>query len=907
MKTRRFLLVGVIFLALAISILSFSYVSALMNYYNLNLTSTTIGANQPIAGTINLTLTNHDSGTNVIYYIDNVQKGSMPLLDFLNNANVVKSCNPSDCNKKYSLSDSGTASLENFNAKNNSYLGFYLQGTNVEIQELYFSVEGQSQIFESCGDSSFKIDILGDGVIDYEYSSPGTARCGYKYSSENFILNQANAYAIVENIPSCEKIYLPKTGSVFVSAIIDSTNFEKLVARIYDPLNTINELGNCTMYPDDDGNYSCIIGGEFSQSPSFFVKEAKEYLVCLQDTASTNSYKILTEQTAPFSGFIGMNNIQNPNKDFAIYVQPFSFSPFNDYFDFNSSKITNMKQSIQSYINTKYSGNCSQGCVIPMRFISNDENQKINISLIDFKARIDGSLFQMNKVYQISPSYPNVNISNQLINFAFLNITSPTSTGTHKIGIKIGDTLKEANFNVAQAPSIISLSPLQVIPNKPIMFFVNAQPSSANKPITSYKWNFGDGTYEQSTIEPFTTHTYLNPGTYNIVITVTDNTSISSSASFSVSTNLSFNYVNQSLNEKINSLNNFNSKLNLQDSWFRDLFGINVTQLNQSLMQYKQQLNTSATETQLLTIQQGIDSINVPENITETLKIYESIYYSSPSFIYPAKIEELAYGSSAQYDSSLEEHYKNSIALWEENNLDIKISGTVKALNYKTNVEDKLTLLIISLDPTGDNLDNIYFTVQLPAGVTYNNLIIRDRQSFDTKDLGDSIGFTFDSLTDKKYIYLAMPGSHDLTRIRMFASPDLNEFRTGTGPVEKEKTAPWVLVIFIILIILTGIGVALWFLWRDYDIKLEKKLFSNKNDLFTLMNYISSALKANAKDSDIKEKLEKAGWKSAQINYAIKKVKKQKKKERIKEKQQSSSQKQQTGKLDISALFQKKI
>lgn len=903
MKTKRFLLVGVIFLALAVSILSFSYVSGLMNYYNLNLTSTTIGANQPIAGVINFTLTNHDSGTNVIYYIDNVQKGSMPLLDFLNNANVAKLCNPTDCQKKYALSDSGTLELINFNARNNSHLGFYLQGTTIEIQELYFTVDGQSQIFESCGDSSFKIDLLSDGVIDYEYSSPGTAKCGYKYNSENFILSQANAYAIVENVPSCQKIHLPKTGSVFVSAIIDSGNSGSLVARIYDPLNTINELGNCTMYPDDEGNYSCIVGGEFSQSPNFFSKEAKEYLVCLQDTSSTNTYKILTEQTSPFSGFIGMNNIQNPNKDFAIYVQPFSFSPFNDYFNFNSSKITNMKQSIQTYINTKYSGNCSQGCVIPMKFISNDENQKINITLIDFRARIDGSLFQMNKVYNIAPSYPLVNTSNQLINFGFLNITSPSNTGTHKVGIKIGDVLKESNFNVAEAPRIMSLSPLQVVPNKQIVFFVNAQPSSVNKPIINYRWNFGDGTSEQSTIEPLLTHTYINPGTYNVVITVTDNTSISSSASFSVSTNLSFNYVNQSLNEKINSLNSFNSKLNTQDSWFRDLFGVNVIQLNQSLMQYKQQLNTSATESQLLTIQQGLDSINVPENITETLKIYESRYYSSPSFIYPAKIEELAYGSSAQYDSSLEEHYKNSIALWEENNLDMKISGAVKALNYKINSEDKLTLLTISLDPTEDSLENIYLIVQLPAGVTYNNLVIKDRESFETRDLGDSIGFKFNQLSDKKYIYLAMPGSHDLTRVMMFASPDLNEFRTGPGPIEKEKSPPWVFIVFIILIILAGIGIALWFIWKDYESKLEKKLFSNKNDLFTLTSYISNAFAAGAKESDIKEKLEKAGWKIGQINYALKKVKK---KTGEKNKQQTQ-QKQQTGKIDISKLFERKF
>jgi len=48
----------------------------------------------------------------------------------------------------------------------------------------------------------------------------------------------------------------------------------------------------------------------------------------------------------------------------------------------------------------------------------------------------------------------------------------------------------------------------------------DASESVDNEAITAYSWNFGDGEYAEG---PVVVHSYLYPGTYNVVLTVTDN------------------------------------------------------------------------------------------------------------------------------------------------------------------------------------------------------------------------------------------------------------------------------------------------------------------------------------------------------------------------------------------------
>jgi len=59
----------------------------------------------------------------------------------------------------------------------------------------------------------------------------------------------------------------------------------------------------------------------------------------------------------------------------------------------------------------------------------------------------------------------------------------------------------------------------------------SSTPEGYNDTITSYKWNFGDGTPEVNMTEPTITHTYQTPGTFIVTLNVTDSEGLWSTTS----------------------------------------------------------------------------------------------------------------------------------------------------------------------------------------------------------------------------------------------------------------------------------------------------------------------------------------------------------------------------------------
>jgi PKD repeat protein len=70
-----------------------------------------------------------------------------------------------------------------------------------------------------------------------------------------------------------------------------------------------------------------------------------------------------------------------------------------------------------------------------------------------------------------------------------------------------------------------------VVENAPVNF--DASGSYDNVGIIDYQWDFGDGTFENSTI-PSVIHTYTKPGVYTVILTVVDETGNVNSASISI-------------------------------------------------------------------------------------------------------------------------------------------------------------------------------------------------------------------------------------------------------------------------------------------------------------------------------------------------------------------------------------
>ena len=102
---------------------------------------------------------------------------------------------------------------------------------------------------------------------------------------------------------------------------------------------------------------------------------------------------------------------------------------------------------------------------------------------------------------------------------------APTTAGTHYLRLKTAND----DFTAYSGTATI-----QVIPQKAIVTFEAVTPTSialngdvtfigsitliGSDTLTSYTWNFGDGTTDSSTLAP--THTYTSAGTYTVTLTV---------------------------------------------------------------------------------------------------------------------------------------------------------------------------------------------------------------------------------------------------------------------------------------------------------------------------------------------------------------------------------------------------
>jgi phage anti-repressor protein len=56
-----------------------------------------------------------------------------------------------------------------------------------------------------------------------------------------------------------------------------------------------------------------------------------------------------------------------------------------------------------------------------------------------------------------------------------------------------------------------------------------------------------------------------------------------------------------------------------------------------------------------------------------------------------------------------------------------------------------------------------------------------------------------------------------------------------------------------------------------YNKRYENYLFKNKNDLYNIATYITTAKRRGIPDKEIIENLKKSGWNSEQIRYAMRK------------------------------------
>ncbi len=861
--------------------LSLSLTGATMQQGNpdFNLTQFSYSPNQTMNGFVNFSLKNELSNTIIKATINSGSQDpitkQLSILEFLTDSRAVFDCSQ-NCSRDYTYSNGQLTKNLNLEKDSEKYVGFVIHGTNIQIKNLSFLISGSGSNTESvCYETPFKLDLLDDNAINFEYKETMDEFCSNKQSSCYNPMYSDDAF-FSETTPFCQNIHINKTAKVKVTALMrywEGVGPEPLGDDVqFSVYDGAAKKGDCVTSFDSLGyDYAeCVIGEPDEEGNSdFYIDEAKDYYVCVEiTTTAASSYSIKSETTPKLCGFSGFPSspAQEPIADFSINVSEAKFAPFTTFeepFDEFNDLQNNLISSIQNYIDEKYSGNCSsvKGCVIPIKIIPSS-SQEITLDQAYLKYTENGILRYSNNFYDLIPVEPKINLSMQAISLNAFNLTSPEKQSkTHRLALYYGATsFGTVAFSVEQVPTIESLTPLTVTPNQPTTFSVIVTPSSG-KEIINYTWNFGDSTPEQITIIPEVEHTYAS-GQYNLLIKATDSDSKVGSRTFVINTAVSKESLNQTylrkkqLSQKVQALG--------IDSWYQALV-YNSTEINQQLDSINLALNSASPD--LNSINSQLNSIKIPVSVMNSLSLQESEYFPNKNSINLDYLSELGAGT---YDDA--EQTKNAIASWQ-NDMAFRSSATTKKIVFDDASSSEITLVTVKLSGIQEET---YFIFSLPSGISLESIKIKE--NLETTSFSDAFGLI---LSQDLVLNLAIPSRQDaVSQMNFYASPSFSSLGIEGNPNVKPTPTSLFLPIAAAILVLLILIVLLVMIWKnkkssgddfsDTSAAVGTGPFENPADLFNLISYIQSSLSQGKKKKDIEEDLKEQGWNKKQIDFAFK-------------------------------------
>lgn len=869
MKT--YLLVGVflIFSLMAV-VFSASFVSA---SFQLGNKSAEIikeyGGGEFLKGWINISLQNELSDSQFSCFNSNIS-----IINFLENSGDSFECMPSDCEDYYGYVPGSANPIKNFslNKLESKIIGLNFQGALKDnpIQGISFKVESNA------GTGCFqplKIDILDNGNIEWRsFSSLDDFSCSNSYGC--FSSSESLSDYNIGETPYCEKMNVPPQPKLKVGAnIIKGNSGAEFKMLVYD--TDLEKLAECSLPAvNASGEYSCIVSLNLTTLTDIFT--------CIKADKPTD-YKIKGESISP-CGFYGLD-YEEFTGDYDIFAKGSKFASVGNFTidetEFQKYNEGSLKDYLNNYLYERFDYNCSNGCIVPIKFTSGI-NQVITLSNLQLSYDTKSGLKNENNFYDVKKEKTKINIDITKLDLKYANFAVPSSDGDYNAKIYLGGSLiGEEKISVFASVNITGLNSQNIpaaVPYKLIVYVVSA------KNITSYKWDFGDETTEQTTKNEVI-HTYPSIGEYNLKIEVTDSSGKKAVKNFLIKTSSPKDFIKITLDLKRKSLNGTINDLNSITAWYKaelekkaDLDEIK-NQLNNLETEYK----VASTDEAYVSIMSNLTAIKVPYALDKDSSIGDFII--NKEGIEPSYLIELGVREVENPDD-----YKDSIVNWFDENVNMYIESKTYYLYYSDEQVLLLTSFVLKIKPKQDFFKESFLII----GKSYDEITFKPDGNYNEKAVKDATAITFSELKqdEEKNIEFVLPEKIELLGFPAYISPEFSELTpvengvvapcNNNGICEKEleedskncpnDCKPWGRAI-IYLIILLFVGFIIYIALQEwYKRHYEKYLFKNKNDLFNLINFINNALHQGISKDDIIKKLNPYGWKTEQIVYALKKV-----------------------------------
>jgi len=784
---------------------------------------------------------------------------SLEILDFLEADSANYLCAPIDCESSYTSSNPKKTKQFTLSSGQEKIIGLKFENEIQEITSVEFDVT--SNAAASCI-SQFKIDFFDDNKIDLINTKTSDTICADSKTYSCFDNSADYSMPILESEPYCQKIKLISSPGFKVGAWVQKISGEQEIKMSLYDLNGIPVEGAECILPE-----SSTLGGEVFCNIDYSLLESEDYYLCIGIESGSGEYKIKRNTNADKEcGFFGY-----PPKDevtaYSIFAigRVFSAPETLEITNNLATSDEDLSFLITNYLSDRYSLDCSDSCIVPIKIISTTP-QTISVSGLSARYKTNVETVIEDNFYDVAESPALINSDFIILDLKKTNFSVSDEPGNKTFELKLdSEEILSEKILTEEKPLINYLNPQVTVAGLPTQFTIYTKSN-----LTNYYWDFGDG--EIPTTENKITYAFNSTGTYELKIRVKDVDNKEGSGTFEIVVGNPQEIVNQTLEKISEFLKNITSQIESLDL-FEQLQIKTILELDEKESQLKDFIRDYASaneDADYTKIMLGLIELDMPKSIFKIKTASNFDFYPSEDAI---DIEIL---SDITDESVGDSNYVDAVYLWHYENLDAKIDYTEFAAQYEYHSEPLAQFFKLNLEQK-ESLDyDFYFIIK-----NIENLKIKQsaEEKYNYKYLevsGDKIEF---STTEEI----------DLENLPGFFSPALNELPVVVektplcnlnGVCEKSKGETWrncddcsmfwfifliafflILFFFIIYIILQQ--------W--YKRKYETYLFKNRNYLFNIVNFIHNSKQKKLSENEIEKALRKAGWNSEQIAYAMKK------------------------------------
>ena len=830
---------------LSILILIFVLIAINVNAISLELKTTQYGPEKLFDGSISINKTGNYSINSFFIATTNSQTINITLKKWFDNSNLSYKIYAG-----YYDVDGGPWNSKQILAGNGSKLaGFNIPSTSKTIQDIKFTVTGVGDL---------KIDIGNDNKFEWQYNGAQTGWSDDIFPNgydKNSVADSEVGITGANLFKRCENINLSFNG-LFTSSKVRVNALVKKLANGAD-LNASIDTKECNLLETSlNANSFTKISCEVNlDSP-----QNKLYQFCLYSKSgnSTTTYYKLPKINEFF--FITAN------------IATYNTTLFGTV-EINSTKVKTELQSLLTKCATSR-------CILPINFVLNTNGQ-INIDSILLR---DKDLVDYNSLYDLKSAqdYLAINSLLKLQLLKFTELKTPSSKGNYNLKISFeNENSNEIGYNVTDLPiPSISISSYNAGIGQEIKFSASNSRSISSK-IIKYSWNFGDG--EKATGEN-TVHSYSGAGNFTVTLTLEDENGLVNSDSVVI-------YI-VSLDKSLPSLINLTFKQistaeNIFDSSKGDVLEtyrllnydslIRISMANLTNLQNQFNLISKSNDTNKESKYQSIlDSIN---NIRKTVPLSLDITTEKFENAFP-ELEDIPSPEALNKDVKDPEKFKEFIYSFNANN--IKISADIKKVNVLLISGNKSFILVKKTIVSSEKSLNVV--------ENFNNNIknldeVQVIRPSNYKDNNDFNIIEFGNVNEIVYTTTAPGKTVAIVEYKESVCGDkicsLDEDKNSC-PVDCKKKIPWKQYIIIAVIVLIGLFYINFYKgpgnFRDagnwISVKLtRRRLFTNKQDLMKLSNYVRGVLIKGYREEQIRAVLIRKGWTIKQIDYSFKQAK----------------------------------